>query len=54
MQYVIFISIALIINGAFKWHVANLIAKTPDITTYQVKALKHIVTKSKFPMIKSQ
>lgn len=54
MQYVIIFSIALILHGVYKWHVANLIAKTPNITNTQVKALRDIAIKSKLLRIKTQ
>lgn len=48
------IIIALIISGACKWHIANLIARTPNITTYQVNALKSIATQSVPPSTKKR
>lgn len=54
MIYPILIIIALVVSGACKWHIANLIAKTPDITTYQVNALKSIATQSMPPLTKTR
>lgn len=39
--------IGVAINIALKWHIANLIAKSPNLSNEQVKALKAIVKYSR-------
>ena len=39
--------IGVAINIALKWHIANLIAKSPNLSNEQIKALKAIVKHSR-------
>lgn len=51
MINIIFIIMVYVLGIGLKWHIANLIAKTPNLSNTKVEALKNIAVRFQLPKI---